>query len=87
MGIDGQKPPCSLRFRLSLQLHMAVGDFDGEFHVLAAVLFADLFGLFVHESAKGIEGAGDIFSGLLFGGDQFVVEALDFCAIGLVDLI
>jgi hypothetical protein len=54
----------SLRLRLSLQLDRPVSKFDGELHVLAAVLLADFLGLLLHEGGEGIEVAGDIFSRL-----------------------
>jgi hypothetical protein len=41
---------------------VTVGEFDGEFDVLAVVLLADLFRLFLHKGREGIEVAGDILS-------------------------
>src|ERR1700678_49278 len=51
-----------LRLRLSLQLDMPVGELDGEFHVLAAVLLANLLSFLLHEAVEGIEAAGYILS-------------------------
>src|ERR1035438_3765892 len=46
-----------LRFCLGLQFDVTVGEFDGEFHVLAVVLLADLFRLFRSEERRvGKEG-------------------------------
>jgi hypothetical protein len=63
----------ALRFRFSLQLDVPVGEFDGEFDVLALILLSDLFGLFLHEVGEGIEIAGDILARLFLGRDQRVV--------------
>lgn len=45
----------SLALGFGLQLHIAVRDVDGKLHGLAAVLFADLVGLFLHETAETVQ--------------------------------
>src|SRR5215831_1815106 len=76
-----------LRPGLSLQLDVAIGEFDGIFNPLAEVLLADLFGLFLHERGEGIEASRDLLPGFLFGGDQDVVGALNLLALGLIDTV
>ena len=74
-----------LSFCFCLQLDVAIREFDGKFDVLAAVLFTNFPGLFLDEGGKGIEIARDIFSRLLFGGDQSVEQALDLFAVSFID--
>src|SRR5579871_510660 len=57
LGFCGQ-PTTSGRFSglcLGLQLHLAVVQFDRVLHHFAAVLFADLIGLFADEGGEGFQ--------------------------------
>ena len=56
-----------LGLRFCLQLDLTVLHFDRVFDRLAAVLFADLLGLLLHEGRKTVEVAGDSFPGFLLG--------------------
>src|SRR4051812_46487112 len=44
-----------LDLRLRLELHLAIFHLDGILHRVAAVVFADLVSLLLHESLKGIK--------------------------------
>src|ERR1700757_2897620 len=73
-----------LRFCFGFQLHVAVGDLDRVFDVLAMVLLANLFGLFLDEGGEGVDAAADVLSGFLLGRHEGVVEALDLLVFRLV---
>src|SRR5690348_989945 len=45
----------ALGFCLGFQLDVAVGEFDRIFDVLAVILLADFFGLFLHEIRERVE--------------------------------
>ena len=46
-----------LGFRFRFQLDLSVGEFDRVFHAVAAVLLANLFGLFLNERRERIDAA------------------------------
>ena len=72
-----------LSFRFGLQFHLAVLHFDCIFDRFAAILLADLLGLFLHERGKTVEIAGDGFSRFLLGFGKGRVQLLylvAFCA-------
>src|SRR5581483_10009606 len=75
----------SLSLSLSFEFYAAISEFNGIFDIVTFVLLADLLGFFLHEGGEGFDVAGDILSGLLFGGDQSVVKALDLLALALID--
>src|SRR6516225_10015589 len=77
----GPRSDSGLSFRL--QLHLSALQFDGILDRMAAILFADLVGLFPHETVEGIEISRDRFPRLLLGRDQGVVEPLHLLAIRL----
>src|SRR5579859_3867172 len=77
----------ALRFRLGFQLDLAVREFDRILHALALVLFADLFGLLLHERGERIDVPGDVLAGFLLGGDQSVVKPLDLLPLALVHAV
>ncbi len=75
----------SLSLSLGFEFYAAISEFNGIFDIVTFVLLADLLGFFLHEGGEGFDVAGDILSGLLFGGDQSVVKALDLLALALID--
>src|SRR5215469_6175609 len=72
---------------LGLQLDVAVGQFDRVFHFIAAVLFADLFGLFLDKRGERIETDCDFLAGLVLGCNQDVVETFHLLALRLIDTV
>ena len=76
-----------LGFGFGFEFDVAVGEFDGVFNVLAVVLMADLFRLFLDERGEGFKVTRDFLAGFLLGCDQSVVKALDLLALGLVDAV
>src|SRR5579872_794962 len=85
--------PGNFRFRAELalgfrfQFNVAFSDFNGIFDVVAVVLLADLLGLFLDEGGEGINVPGDVLSGLLLGGNEGVIEALDLLALALIHTV
>jgi len=62
-----------LRFRLSLKLHLSALRLDRVHHRIAAVLLANLAGLFLDERRERIEVAGNLFARLLLGCGQRLI--------------
>ena len=77
----------SLSLGFGFEFDVAVGEFHGVFDVLAVILLANLLGFFLHERGERVEVAGDIFSRLLLGGDQGVVQAFDLLTLRLIDTV
>src|ERR1700693_4411806 len=81
----GQRPTTAVRrlaFRFCLQLDLTVLHFDRVLDRLAAVLFADLLGLLLHEGRKTVEVAGDSFPGFLLGLGKRLVKLSHLIALG-----
>src|ERR1700757_3171426 len=76
-----------LRFCFGFQLHVAVGDLDRVFDILALVLLANLLGLFLDEGGEGVDAAADVLSCFFLGCHEGVVKALDLLAFLLVDAV
>src|SRR6202158_1106685 len=77
-GIGGWR----LDFRLCLKLHLSTLHLDRVHHRIAAVLLANLAGLFLDERREGIEVAGNFFSRLLLGFGKCPVEGFDLLPLG-----
>src|ERR1700687_5504696 len=69
-GIGGWR----LDFRLCLELYLSTLGLDRVHHRIAAMLLANLAGLFLDERRERIEVAGNLFSRLLLGFGQRLVE-------------
>ena len=71
-----------LDFRLRFELHLSTFGLDRVHHRIAALLLANLAGLFLDERREGIEIAGNLFSRLLLGFAQRLVEGFNLLPLG-----
>src|ERR1035437_3886372 len=71
-----------LALRLRLQLHLSTLHLDRVDHCIAAVLLANLAGLFLDECGERIEVARDFFSRLVLGFGQRLVKRFDLRTFG-----
>src|SRR5882724_11844562 len=65
----------TLALSFGLQLHIPIGDVHAELHGLAAILFADLVGLFLHKRSETRKIAHSL-AGFLLGLGQRLIKFL-----------